>query len=69
MSNETKTAWNDDGKLAEVICPGDPELGGIVLKLFHITMSFIIIGSAYQLANNRANPQTSVAPISQAYHV
>ena len=69
MSNETKTVWNDDGKLAEAICPGDHELGGIVLNLFYIAMSFIIIGSAYQMANNRSNSQTSVAPISQAYHV
>ena len=63
-----KNLWNDDDKLAEAL-PGSKEFGHFLLDLFYVVLTLSIIGGVYMHRNQQVNGSSSVAPISQAYHV
>ena len=63
-----KNLWNDDDKLAAAL-PGSKETGHALLDLFYIVIFLSFISGVYLVRNQQVNGSSSVAPISQAYHV
>ena len=63
-----KNLWNDDDKLAEAL-PGSKEVGHAILDLVYLVIFLSFIGGVFVVRNQQVNGSSSVAPISQSYHV